>query len=79
MMKFTVLMLHDHAAPALTSVPHAYLARHVPPSAINLEQQFENRLEFHLVKEEKTSLVRLLKFLILNLETSVVVSLYYGS
>ncbi|PHU06502.1 RNA polymerase sigma factor sigF, chloroplastic [Capsicum chinense] len=52
----SVLMLHDHAAPALTSVPHAYLARHVPPSAINLEQQFENRLEFHLVKEEKTSL-----------------------
>ncbi|MCD9645092.1 hypothetical protein HAX54_033768 [Datura stramonium] len=52
----SVLMLHEHAAPALTSVPHAYLARHVPASAINPEQQFENRLQMHLVKEEKTSL-----------------------
>lgn len=52
----SVLMLHEHAAPALTSVPHAYLSRHVPASTINPEQQFENRLQLHLVKEEKTSL-----------------------
>lgn len=52
----SVLMLHEHAAPVLSSVPHAYLGRHVPASAISPEQQFENRLQLHLVKEEKTSL-----------------------
>ncbi|KAK4730929.1 hypothetical protein R3W88_023917 [Solanum pinnatisectum] len=52
----SVLMLHEHAAPVLSSVPHAYLGRHVPASAIGPEQQFENRLQLHLVKEEKTSL-----------------------
>lgn len=52
----SVLMLHEHAAPVLSSVPHAYLGRYVPAPAINPEQQFENRLQLHLVKEEKTSL-----------------------
>ncbi|XP_016467962.2 RNA polymerase sigma factor sigF, chloroplastic isoform X1 [Nicotiana tabacum] len=52
----SVLMLYEHVAPALTSVPHAYLVRHVPASVINPEQQFENRLQLHSVKEEKTSL-----------------------
>lgn len=61
MMKLAVLMLHEHAAPVLSSVPHAYLGRHVPASALSPEQQFENRLQLHLVKEEKTSLVRLLE------------------
>lgn len=53
----SVLMLHEHAAPVLSSVPHAYLGRHVPASAIGPEQQFENQLQLHLVKEEKTSLI----------------------
>ncbi|XP_016487689.1 RNA polymerase sigma factor sigF, chloroplastic [Nicotiana tabacum] len=52
----SVLMLYEHVAPGLTSVPHAYLARHVPASVINPEQQFENRLQLHTVKKEKTSL-----------------------
>ncbi|XP_015088004.1 RNA polymerase sigma factor sigF, chloroplastic isoform X1 [Solanum pennellii] len=52
----SVLMLHEHAAPVLSSVPHTYLGRYVPASAIGPEQQFENRLQLHLVKEEKTSL-----------------------
>ncbi|CAN4117091.1 unnamed protein product [Withania somnifera] len=56
MMKLAVLMLHEHAAPALNSIPHVYSARHVPASTINSEQEFENRLRMHLVKEEKTSL-----------------------
>lgn len=72
-------MLHEHAAPVLSSVPHAYLGRYVPAPAINPEQQFENRLQLHLVKEEKTSLVRLVEFLTLDLEIFVIVSLYYGS
>lgn len=63
MMKLAVLMLYEHVAPGLTSVPHAYLARHVPASVINPEQQFENRLQLHTVKKEKTSLVRLLAFI----------------
>ncbi|KAJ8532831.1 hypothetical protein K7X08_015720 [Anisodus acutangulus] len=52
----SVLMLHEHAAPALTSVPHAYLARHVPASIINPDQQFEKQLQLHPLKEDKTSL-----------------------
>lgn len=66
MIKLAVLMLYEHVAPALTSVPHAYLVRHVPASVINPEQQFENRLQLHSVKEEKTSLVSFSEFMTLH-------------
>ncbi|CAN6576598.1 unnamed protein product [Malus baccata var. baccata] len=51
----SVLMLHEQATPAVTSVPITFVARHFPTSVLLQEQRDEFKPLLHALKEEKTS------------------------
>lgn len=57
---FSVLMLHEQAVPAVTSVPITSVARHFPTSVLLQEQRDEFKPLLHVLKEDKTSEVRVL-------------------
>lgn len=49
---FAVLMLHEQAAPAVTSMPSTLIARRSPTSVLLQEQLDENGLLLHMFKED---------------------------
>ncbi|ONI03026.1 hypothetical protein PRUPE_6G234100 [Prunus persica] len=51
----SVLMLHEQAVPAVTSVPITSVARHFPTSVLLQEQRDEFKPLLHVLKEDKTS------------------------
>lgn len=51
-------MLHEQAAPAVTSVPTSFITRHFPTSVLLQEQRDEFKPLLHIFKEEKASQVR---------------------
>lgn len=55
-----MLILHEQAVPAVTSVPIASVARHFPTSVLLQEQRDEFKPLLHVLKEDKTSEVRVL-------------------
>lgn len=50
----SVLMLHEQAAPAVTSMPSTSIARRSPTSVLLQEQRDENGLLLHMFKEDIT-------------------------
>ena len=60
---FSVLMLHEQAAPAVTSMPSTSIARRSPTSVLLQEQRDENGLLLHMFKEDITPRVRLLLYI----------------
>ncbi|KAL6277666.1 hypothetical protein ACE6H2_021267 [Prunus campanulata] len=51
----SVLMLHEQAVPAVTSLPITSVARHFPTSVLLQEQRDEFKPLLHVLKEDKTS------------------------
>ncbi|XP_062003334.1 RNA polymerase sigma factor sigF, chloroplastic isoform X1 [Rosa rugosa] len=51
----SVLMLHEQAAPAVTSLPTTFITRRFPTSVLLQEQRDEFKPLLHMFKEEKTS------------------------
>ncbi|KAK9290197.1 hypothetical protein L1049_008363 [Liquidambar formosana] len=51
----SVLMLHEQAASAVTSVTTTSVGRHFPTSVLLQEQRDEYRSSLHIIKEDKTS------------------------
>lgn len=62
-LNFAVLMLHEHAAPALTSMLSTSTARRCHMLALLQEQHNENEPLLHIFEEDATSLVSLLFYL----------------